>query len=150
MKFQDAIGTQRVVVLCSSTQTQLPQQHAMTLRTLRPLVIPYAYVSTPALLATTKTKNPAQHANHVHQVLTTMKLEKRGVNLVRQVLTTMRLEDRCVKIARLANTAMKLENRLVEIVQLANLLLQQVHSNVKQCVAIQNLVIQNMKRIVER
>ena len=41
-----------------------------------PTPIPCVYVSTPVQLATTRTKNPAKHANHVYLVLTTMKLEK--------------------------------------------------------------------------
>ena len=45
-------------------------------------VVACVYVSTPVQLATTRTKNPAQHANHVYQALTVMKLEKRLVKIV--------------------------------------------------------------------
>jgi len=90
------------------------------------------YVSTPVQLATTKTKNPAKHANHVDQVLTTMKLDKRRV-----------------KIAQLANTMMKLENRRVEIVHLGKIL-QEVHLIVNQIVAMQKPIIQHTKKIVIR
>ena len=108
-------------------QTQPPQLPAVT----APTPITCVYVSTPVQLATIKTKNPSQHANHVYQVLTTMKLG-----------------DRFVKVAQLANTVTKLENRLVEIVQLGKIQ-QQVHLIV-QFVAMQKLIIQNMKRIVIR
>jgi len=142
-------------------QTQPPQLPAVT----APLPITCVYVSSPVQLATIKTKNPAQHATHVYQVRTTMKLEKRcakdaeqvhtavkleeqHANHVYQVLTTMKLGDRFVKVAQLANTVTKLENRLVEIVQLGKIQ-QQVHLIV-QSVAMQKLIIQNMKRIVIR
>ena len=125
---QDAFGRIIVVVCCTSIQTKPPQKHAVTL----PSTIPCVYVSTPVQLATTKTKNPAKHAKHVYQVLTTMKLE-----------------DRRVKIAQLANTMMKLENRRVEIVHLGKIL-QEVHLIVNQIVAMQKLIIQHTKRIVIR
>ena len=99
-----------------------------------PTPIPCVYVSTPVQLATTKTKNPAKHAKHVYQVLTTMKLE-----------------DRRVKIAQLANTIMRLENRRVEIVQLGKIQ-PQVHLIVNQIVAMQKPIFQHTrtKKIVIR
>ena len=55
-----------------------------------------------------------------------------------------------VKIARLANTIMKLENQRVKIVRKDNLPPKLVQSNVEQCVAMQNQVLEHMKKIVRR
>ena len=124
---QDAFRVNGMVVSCGSIQTKPLQLNAVPVPTM-----PCVYVSTPVQLATTKTKNPAKHANHVDQVLTTMKSE-----------------DRRVKIAQLANTIMKLENRRVEIVQLGTIQ-PQVHLSVNQIVAMQKPIIQHTKQIVIR
>jgi hypothetical protein len=128
LHLQDAVGIMVVVVFCASIQTKPPHVHAVTVTT----SIACVYVSTPVQLATTKTKNPAKHANYVDQVLTTMKSA-----------------DRRVKIAQLANTTMKWENRLVEIVQLGKIQ-EKVHRIVDQIVAMQKLIIQHTKKIVIR
>ena len=73
--------------------------HAVTVTTTMACV----YVSTPVQLATTRTKNPAKHANHVYQVLTMMKREEHYANLVWPVLTTMKLEKCCAKNVLVVN-----------------------------------------------
>ena len=69
-----------VLVVCTSIETKPPQLHATGTH----LAIACVYVPTPVQLATTRTKNPAKHANLVYQVLTTMKLGKRRADLVQK------------------------------------------------------------------